>query len=124
FDVAVIPNFTELLALPVEKIAAWRDHRGQAFLPTDQLRALAQATGLELVPDVLEVSAEELPDSVDDTHEFLRQRITATGCAIDAGAGGRPEGIVLRTPDRSVIAKLRFEDYERALRRRQASKRG
>lgn len=27
-----------------------------------------------------------------------------------------PEGMVIRTADRSQIAKLRFEDYERALK--------
>ena len=31
---------------------------------------------------------------------------------------GAAEGIVLRTPDRSVIAKARFQDYERTLKRR------
>ncbi|MFF0635893.1 hypothetical protein ACFYTS_25690 [Nocardia sp. NPDC004151] len=29
-----------------------------------------------------------------------------------------PEGIALRTPDRSVITKARFEDYDRTLRRK------
>jgi hypothetical protein len=31
-------------------------------------------------------------------------------------AAGRPEGLVVRNKDRSKIAKLRFEDYERTLR--------
>jgi hypothetical protein len=37
--------------------------------------------------------------------------------SIDDGGGGWAEGIVLRTPDRSVIAKARFQDYNRTLRR-------
>lgn len=34
------------------------------------------------------------------------------------GQPGRPEGIVLRSETRSVIAKARFQDYERTLKRR------
>ena len=30
--------------------------------------------------------------------------------------GSASEGMVIRTPTRSVIAKLRFEDYERTLK--------
>lgn len=37
---------------------------------------------------------------------------------LDETAGGSPEGIVLRAADRSVIAKARFQDYERTARRR------
>ena len=32
------------------------------------------------------------------------------------GTSKRPEGIVMRTGDRKRIAKIRFEDYQRALR--------
>jgi hypothetical protein len=31
---------------------------------------------------------------------------------------GRAEGLVLRTSDRAVIAKAKFQDYERTLKRR------
>ncbi|MCX4390586.1 hypothetical protein OG777_27200 [Micromonospora peucetia] len=31
----------------------------------------------------------------------------------------RAEGLVLRAADRSVIAKARFQDYERTLKRRE-----
>ncbi|WP_284706371.1 hypothetical protein [Micromonospora phytophila] len=34
------------------------------------------------------------------------------------GAPGRSEGLVLRAADRSVIAKARFQDYERTIKRR------
>ncbi|MEU4775942.1 hypothetical protein [Micromonospora sp. NPDC023644] len=34
------------------------------------------------------------------------------------GPAGRSEGLVLRAADRSVIAKARFQDYERTVRRR------
>lgn len=41
-----------------------------------------------------------------------------TRSALDEAGGGKPEGIVLRTANRSVIAKARFEDYDRTLRRK------
>jgi hypothetical protein len=37
--------------------------------------------------------------------------------APDTGAG-RAEGILLRSPTRTVIAKARFQEYERTLKRR------
>ncbi|MBE8988708.1 hypothetical protein [Nostoc sp. LEGE 12450] len=42
-----------------------------------------------------------------------------TSLALDEGAGGRGEGIVAKTFSRSMIAKIRFEDYERHTKRRQ-----
>jgi hypothetical protein len=38
--------------------------------------------------------------------------------ALDGAAGGQAEGIVLRSADRRTIAKARFHDYDRTLRRR------
>jgi metallo-beta-lactamase class B len=43
-------------------------------------------------------------------------------CRLDDEAAGVPEGMVVRSPDRSRIAKLRREDYERTLRRRPGKK--
>ena len=39
-------------------------------------------------------------------------------CTQERPAGGKPEGLVARSLDRAVIAKLRFEDYRRTLKRR------
>ncbi len=50
--------------------------------------------------------------------EFLRKFLPGTLAPLDASAGGAAEGIVLRTEDRSVIAKARFQDYERTFRSR------
>jgi hypothetical protein len=51
---------------------------------------------------------------------FLRAHLAETLCRLDDAAGGKPEGIVLRSPDRSTIAKARFEDYERTLKRKRS----
>jgi hypothetical protein len=118
FDVVELRDYRELLARPVPELSAWRESGGQAFLAEPELAAAAARAGLELTPRLFTVDATELPAGLAATREFLADRLPATRCGLDGGAAGRPEGVVLRTPDRAVIAKARFEDYERTLRRR------
>jgi hypothetical protein len=47
----------------------------------------------------------------------LQQHLPESRSRLDAQAGGKPEGIVLRAPGRAVIAKARFDDYTRTLKR-------
>ncbi len=119
FDVAEIEDYAAVLDRPAAAIAAWRDGGGQRYLAEDDLRQLAAASGLELTPRVAELDAGALPGSLVDGLAFLQRTITKSGCVLDDKAGGRPEGLVVRTPDRRVIAKLRFQDYERTLKRRE-----
>ncbi|WP_043463946.1 hypothetical protein [Kitasatospora sp. MBT66] len=56
-------------------------------------------------------------------HRWLGEVIPATRVALDDGAVGGAEGIVLRDASRRVIAKARFQDYERTLKRRSANRR-
>jgi len=100
-----------------EEIARWRDGGGQRFLSVIELRALAEATSLELVPHAWKGPASALPTSLTGMAEFLAAQAPATRCRLDAG-DGRAEGLVLRTADRSWIRKVRFEDYERTFRKR------
>lgn len=56
------------------------------------------------------------PTSISDTLNWLKTVLPSnTNAAID-GEGGKPEGVVIRTDDRSKIAKIKFRDYERALK--------
>lgn len=48
--------------------------------------------------------------------------LPATQVALSDNALGRAEGVVLRTKDRSRIAKARFEDYARTLAPQQQRK--
>lgn len=109
FDVAEMPNSNEIMELPIEKIAAWRDQGGQKFW--DNLSLLEAS--MPLVPGL---GCEWIPTDVKETHDWMKTTISQTYAALDSSAVGRPEGIVARTPDRSKIAKLRFEDYERTFR--------
>ncbi|MFG2103346.1 RNA ligase family protein [Micromonospora echinaurantiaca] len=117
FDVAVLDGPGSLLDWPAERISAWRDAGGQRFLPEEDLLDRAREFGLATVPRLDTVAADELPREVDKTHAFLTGRLPRTLVALD-GPAGASEGMVLRSADRTVIAKARFQDYARTLRRR------
>src|SRR5690606_39361502 len=111
----------DVLAWPRPRISAWREDGGQAFLPEDELVAAAEKEGFERVPRLGSIDAAELPAGIAGMQEFLAELLPATRAALDDGAGGRPEGVVLRTPDRSAIAKARFQDYRRTPKRRRCA---
>ncbi|HYF62755.1 MAG TPA: RNA ligase family protein [Herpetosiphonaceae bacterium] len=118
FDALRLGDYAGMLARPAAEIAAWRENGGQPFCAEAELLELAAACELELAPRLLMIDAEDVPLSVADTAAWLKERLPETLCRLDAAGGGQPEGIVMRTLDRAQIAKLRFEDYERTLRRR------
>jgi len=117
FDVAVV-DYAEVARRSPEQISRWRDEGGQQYSDEADLAELAAAAGLELTPRLFTLGAADLPSGIAGTKEFLDLRAPSSRCVLDAAAAGGAEGIVLRTPDRSVIAKARFQDYERTLRRR------
>jgi RNA ligase len=118
FDVARLPDYETHLARSQPEIAAWREAGGQPFADETALREVADRQGVALTPRILEIAAEDLPQTVEAALAFLRKALPQTRCALDDGAGHRGEGLVIRMLDRSRIAKLRFEDYERTLRKR------
>lgn len=103
FDVASIP--IDNLRWNVVQAAEWRENGGQFFFPYEE-------RGPVTVPIF---NAEPPPSGIRETYEWL-QRFRQSHCTLDSAAGGRSEGVVIRTRDRSRIVKLRFEDYERTLR--------
>jgi hypothetical protein len=118
FDVATIPEYEVLLRRSTSQISQWREGGGQVFLDEAALHSIAERYSLELTPRVFEVEASELPKGIEATYSFLQQASPTTLCALDSLAGGKPEGLVVRTLSRSVIAKARFADYERTLKKR------
>lgn len=116
FDVARIPDYADLLSQPPQAISRWREDGGPSFVTEETLGELAEQHGLQLTPRLGDVDT--LPDSVEAANDFLHETIPHTLSALDAGAAGQPEGLVARTHDRTQIAKLRFSDYRRTLRRR------
>ena len=101
-----------------EALAGWREAGGQPFVPVAALDDAAARFSLERVPELARRPAAEVPTALEVTFEFLKAQLPASRAALDEGAGKQPEGIVIRHPEREWIFKLRFEDYERTLRRR------
>jgi hypothetical protein len=117
FDVARIASYDELLELPVERISAWRDGGGQPFLSEEALQRISSDNELSLTPRLGEIEAGAMPTSIEATAALLHEWIGSTKAALDDQAGMQPEGLVLRTPSRSVIAKVRYKDYGQTPRR-------
>ncbi|MFY1690976.1 RNA ligase family protein [Plantactinospora sp. WMMB782] len=121
FDVLVLSDYAELLEWPAERISRWRESAGQPFVAEAELLARAEAAGLSTVPRLDVLEAAELPTDLEKIHRPLGDYLPATTVALD-GTPGRAEGIVLRTETRSVIAKARFQDNERTLKRRRTGR--
>lgn len=117
FDVVTVDNLAEKLTWAPERISAWRDQGGQSFADETTLWEDSEYTGFVLTPRLFELDASDLPSDIDGMDQFLHAYAHTQVALDDSGKGGS-EGIVLRTPDRSVIAKARFQDYERTLKRR------
>jgi hypothetical protein len=117
FDVVELAEWQPPMSWPTARISAWREAGGQPWVPEDVLAGLAAEAGLALTPRLWHRPGASLPTTIPDMHELLVSSLPATLVGL-GGAAGRAEGIVLRAPDRSVIAKARFQDYERTLRRR------
>jgi hypothetical protein len=116
FDIACL--LPDVLDWPREQISTWRDNGGQRFCTEATLQRAAEAEAIELTPRLETVPGDALPTDIEEMAAFLAGRLPVTRVALDEGAGHQPEGIVLRTADRSVIAKARFQDYTRTLKRR------
>jgi len=87
------------------------------YVDADQIVKIAEEIGFQTVPALFDADAAELPTDLAETYRFLL-KFESSGCKLDEDANGVPEGIVVRSSDRSRIAKIRREDYERTLKRR------
>jgi hypothetical protein len=113
-----LDQVTKMFGWDIGDYSTWREGRGggPTFDSVDKM--LAGIEGLERVPALKVMPRSELPTSIEETYEWLKSVISKTNVALDSIAGGRPEGVVIRSPHRINIVKLRFEDYERTLRRK------
>jgi hypothetical protein len=118
FDSCMTEQASDKLTWERERISIWREEGGQIFDSPDELKTLSKTWAVPLVPEIAILNGSELPTGIEATYEWMKSLIGDTQAVID-GEGGRAEGMVVRTADRSIVAKLRFEDYERTLRKRQ-----
>ena len=110
-----VDKFRALLLWPLEEIASWRDKGGQLFMADDEFCPLVEPLRVRMVPSLV---AQPPPLAPGEMLGWLREALPdGTRAVLDAGALGKPEGVVVRTPGRGSIAKIRFEDYERAARK-------
>lgn len=122
FDVALI-DFDEVGGWPAERVSRWREDGGQRYLAEADLELAAREAGLALTPRLFTIDAADLPTDIEGTQAFLGRHLPGSRCVLDASGQGAAEGIVLRTAVRSVIAKARFQDYQRTLKRRAGQRR-
>lgn len=121
FDVVEYWDHETVLAWPVERIASWRQAGHQPYVPERRLMRCGMDIGILLTPALFEMDGADLPTGIDEMQEFLTQHLPTTQCGLDPETAGPAEGVVLRTPDRQIIAKARHEDYARTIRRREAA---
>lgn len=116
FDVAFVP--AEVLDWPRDRIASWRDSGGQKFADEPTLLRAARTLSVPVTPRLGIVAAEQLPTTLEGMNDWLGNQFAVHSLAMLDGADtpGASEGVVLRTENRSVIAKARTQDYAKALR--------
>jgi hypothetical protein len=119
FDVALFPitQFEEMLTWPLTNFSGWRERGGQPFLHEDNLKIWCTQYNIPLVP---RLTLTAIPTGLNDMLPWLHANLPKTLVGIDAEGPG--EGIVVRSQDRKTIAKIRFEDYERTIRRMEINK--
>ena len=104
-----------------DEVSNWRENNNQPWWNMNEMTTfIINCCGLvEYAPFKLLCSIKSIPTDIEETYEFMR-RFQHTDVNLD-GTGkqnAKAEGIVIRTYDRSYIAKLRFEDYEKTFKKR------
>ena len=116
FDAIVMQDFAAHLGESAEAISNWREAGNQPFVDELALQDFAKSAEIPLTPRIAEIPVGELPATLQAGGAFLERWMPKSQCTLDESAAGKPEGLVIRTRDRKMIAKLRFEDYHRTLR--------
>lgn len=115
--------FAETMSYERESIAGWRDRGGQPFLGHDDFLHVSQETNMHRVP-VLDAGFDGklLPCTFSGAQLVLDTWLPrGSEALLDMKAPGRPEGVVLKSHDRKITAKMRFVDYESTIRRNTAT---
>lgn len=102
----------------IEQITYDREHGWQPFVATDVLQEIVYQYSLERTPIWMTMCSSDLPTDAVATKEWIEDNFKTSHAIIGEGSGtnqkfGRAEGVVIRTLDRKIIRKLRFEDYHK-----------
>lgn len=120
FDVWNMPidNFKEILNMDVEKIASWREHAGQPFVNVVELTNFGAIMKIPTVPYLKMINGNDIPKTLKEVFDWLQEFKNTNVILDDDYTGqGKAEGVVVRTADRHLIRKIRFEDYEKTKKR-------
>lgn len=127
FDIIKEIEVNDMFEWDRQNISSWREHNGQNFLPESELQLFSEALKFQLTPRIATIPIKSLPTSISEGMEFsssveeglafLENHIEETSVYLDSKAQKSPEGIVVRTKNRDTIAKMRYEDYNRTVRR-------
>lgn len=119
FDICLI-NADEIMAFDIAKLSAWRESTNsyQKFMGAELIQSYARGLKIDTVPQLFKINGRDLPITLAGMMNFLEKWMPKSKVLLDKDADGSPEGIVIRSSDRSVIAKIRYEDYQRTLSRK------
>lgn len=111
-------DIMRILENDVGRISSWREHNGQPYVNVAQLEEYASMFGISTVPYIKEIVGTEIGTTLSSVYKWLLE-FRKSNAALDAdyAGDGLSEGVVVRTSDRSLIRKIRFEDYERTKKR-------
>ena len=70
-----------------------------------------------MVPYLFTMNGHDMPTERSETYEWLKQFEDTKACIDEDKFTGRAEGVVVRNSDRTMIRKIRFEDYEKTIRK-------
>lgn len=127
FDVRAFPclKLENILNKSIQEISWFKSNSHEYWYDYDMLDAFCEQFQLERTPVRMRINEQDLPTDLDETYKWMsnfKESFAVIG-APEEGKDynvnfGKSEGVVIRNIDRSVISKLRFEDYERTKRRR------
>lgn len=114
FDMFIMPNdkVSEMLDNDITIISSWREHAGQPFKTVEYLADFCAHYYLDRVPYIKRIYGNEIPTDLQGVWDWMQEFKTSIA-KIDGDGVGNSEGVVVRYNDRSLIRKIRFEDYQR-----------
>ena len=128
FDVRTYPclKLEEILEKDIQEVSRFKSTNNDYWYDYDMLDAFCEQFQLERTPVRMRINESNLPTDFDKTYKWMLDNFNDSLVVIGAPVEGKEynlrfgkaEGVVIRNKDRSVISKLRFEDYERTIRRR------
>lgn len=102
--------------MTLDALASWRDNGGQPFMSVTRLYSLLENLNLTTVPYIHCICGREIPDDLQGVWDWMQQ-FSVSDATIDSEGNGQAEGVVLRNANRTLIRKIRFEDYQKTKKR-------